>query len=189
MYVHVLQNFRVRMSIVVRTNGNPLSYASAVRQAIWSVDPNQTITGMMTLESVLGTAIARPRLLAWLLALFGALGLTLGALGIFGVLAYAVNQRRQEIGVRMALGATPRSVLSLVVGRGMLLAGVGVALGLLGALLLTKSMQTVLYDVRPSDPTTFVEVILVLLGASLLASWLPARRALAIDPVTALRYD
>jgi putative ABC transport system permease protein len=138
---------------------------------------------------VLGTAVARPRLLAWLLALFGIIGLTLGALGIFGVLAYSVSQRRQEIGVRVALGASPRSVLSLIVGRGMLLAGAGVAIGLIGALLLTKSMQTVLYDIRPSDPITFAEVALVLLGASLLASWLPARRALAIDPVTALRYD
>jgi ABC-type antimicrobial peptide transport system permease subunit len=128
-------------------------------------------------------------LLAWLLALFGAIGLTLGALGIFGVLAYAVNQQRQEIGVRVALGATPTSVLSLIVGRGMLLAGLGVIVGLIGAALLTRSMQSVLYDIRPSDPMTFVQVVAVLFGASLLASWLPARRALAIDPVTALRYD
>jgi predicted permease len=189
MYIHVLQNFRVRMSIVVRTKGDPATYANAVRQAIWSVDPNQTITSVTTLTSVLGHAVTRPRLLAWLLALFGIIGLTLGALGIFGVLAYAVNQRRQEIGVRVALGATPSAVLSLVVGSGMVLAGAGVALGLLGAALLTRSMQTVLYDIRPTDPVTFAEVVVVLLGASLLASWLPARRALAIDPVTALRYD
>jgi len=189
MYIHVLQNMRVRMSIAVRTTGAPLGYANAVRQAIWSVDPNQTITEISTLESVLGTAVARPRLLAWLLALFGAIGLTLGALGIFGVLAYAVNQQRQEIGVRVALGATPRSVLSLIVGRGMLLACLGVIVGLIGASVLTRSMQSVLYDIRPSDPMTFVQVVAVLLGASLLASWLPARRALAIDPVTALRYD
>src|SRR5207244_3123941 len=122
-------------------------------------------------------------------ARFGAIGLTLGALGIFGVLAYAVNQRRQEIGVRVALGATPRAVLGLIVGRGMLLASAGVVFGLLGASLLTRSMQSVLYDIQPSDPVTFSEVVIVLLGASLLASWLPARRALSIDPVTALRYD
>jgi predicted lysophospholipase L1 biosynthesis ABC-type transport system permease subunit len=189
MYLHILQNLRVRMSIVIRTTGAPLAYANAVRQAIWSVDPNQTITDISTLDSVLGTAVARPRLLAWLLALFGAIGLTLGALGIFGVLAYSVNQQRQEIGVRVALGASPRSVLALIVGRGMLLAAAGVVVGLMGAALLTQSMQSVLYDIRPSDPTTFVEVVAVLLGASLLASWLPARRALAIDPVTALRYD
>jgi predicted permease len=189
MYLHVLHNFRVRMSIVVRTQSDPLSYANSVRQAIWSVDPNQTITNVMTLESVLGTAVARPRLIAWLLSLFGTLGLTLGALGIFGVLAYAVNQRRQEIGVRMALGASPRSVLSLIVGRGMGLAAVGVVIGGLAALWLTRSMQTMLFDIRPTDPMTFAQVVGVLLGAAFVASWLPARRALSIDPVAALRYD
>jgi predicted permease len=188
-YIHALQNFRSRMSIVIRTQGDPLTYANAIRQAVWSQDPNQTITSLTTLEGVLGGAVARPRLLAWLLALFGVMGLTLGALGIFGVLAYAVNQRRQEIGVRVALGASPRAVLNLIVGRGMLLAGAGVVLGIVGAALLTKSMQSVLYDIRPSDPLTFAQVVIVLLGAALLASWLPARRALKIDPVTALRYD
>ena len=188
-YLHVLQQNRSRMSIVVRTNGDPLQYADAVRKTIWAQDPTQTIINLTTLESVLGNAVTRPRLLAWLLALFGAIGLTLGALGIFGVLAYAVNQRRQEIGVRVALGAPPRSVLSLVIGQGMLLAGVGVVIGIVGAALLTRSMQSVLYDIRASDPTTFVQVAVVLLGAALLASWLPARRALGIDPVSALRAD
>ena len=189
MYLHALQNFRSRMSIVIRTNGHPLQFTNAIRQAIWSQDANQTITDMSTLESVLGGAVTRPRLLAWLLALFGIMGLTLGALGIFGVLAYAVSQRRQEIGVRVALGASPRTVLSLIVGRGMLLAGAGVVLGIVGAALLTRSMQSVLYDIQPSDPLTFAQVVIVLLGAALLASWLPARRALRIDPVSALRYD
>ena len=189
MYIHALQNFRVRMSIVIRTAGDPLSYANAVRQAIWTVDRDQTITSVMTLDSVIGSAVARPRLLAWLLALFGAIGLTLGALGIFGVLAYSVNQRRNEIGVRVALGATPQRVLSLIVGQGMWLAGAGVVIGLIGAALLTRSMQTILYGIQASDPATFAEVVVVLLGAALLASWLPARRALRIDPVSALRYD
>jgi predicted permease len=188
-YIHVMQNFRSGMSIVARTAGDPLGYANAVRQAIWSVDKGQTITEVTTLDAVVGRAVSRPRLVAWLLALFGAIGLSLGGLGIYGVLAYAVNQRRQEIGVRVALGASPRSVLSLIVGRGMLLAGAGVVIGVAGAWVLTRSMQTVLYDIRPSDPLTFVQVVLVLLGASLLASWLPARRALKIDPVTALRAD
>jgi ABC-type antimicrobial peptide transport system permease subunit len=189
MYIHALQNFRSRMSIVIRTHGNPLPLTNAIRQAIWSQDANQTINDISTLDAVLGGAVTRPRLLAWLLAFFGIIGLTLGALGIFGVLAYAVNQRRQEIGVRVALGASPRSVLKLIVGRGMLLAGAGVSLGVLGAALLTKSMQSVLYDIRPSDPLTFAQVAMVLLAAALLASWLPARRALRIDPISALRYD
>ena len=188
-YIHALQNLRSGMSIVIRTAGRPLDYAGAVRQAIWSVDKSQTISEVTTLDAVVGRATARPRLIAWLLALFGAIGLALGVLGIYGVLAYAVSQRRQEIGVRVALGATPRSVLGLVIGKGMLLAGVGVVIGVGGAFLATRSMQTVLYGIRPSDPVTFVEVVAVLLGASFLASWLPARRALRIDPVNALRAD
>jgi predicted permease len=188
-YLHALQSFRIRMSIVVRTSGDPLAYVGAVRQAIWRLDPSQTITSIMTLDSILGSAVARPRLLAWLLAVFGVIGLTLGALGIFGVLAYAVNQRRQEIGVRVALGASPRTLLSLIVGRGLLLTLGGIAIGVVGAFAFTRSMQSVLYDIQPSDPLTFVQVVVVLLGAALLASWLPARRAMAIDPVTALRYD
>ena len=188
-YIHVLQNFRSRMSIVVRTTGDPAGYANAVRQAIWSVDPQQTITSVATLESVMGSAVARPRLLAWLLGLFGVIGLTLGALGIFGVLAYTVNQRRQEIGLRVALGAQPRSVLTGVVRHGLTLAVAGVVVGAAGALLLTRWMQSLLFGIEASDPATFLQVIGVLLLSALLASWLPARRALAIDPVTALRYD
>jgi predicted permease len=189
MYLHALQNFRSRMSIVVRTSGDPLAHIENVKKAIWSLEPNQTITSTATLASVLGSEVARPRLLAWLLALFGFIGLTLGALGIFGVLAFAVNQRRQEIGVRVALGATPRTVLALVVGGGMLLTLAGVAAGLMVAALVTRSMQSVLYGIEASDPLTFVQVAAVLLAAALLASWIPARRALNIDPVTALRYD
>lgn len=189
LYHHALQQFRSRMTIVVRTAGDPLQYANSVRQAIWAVNPTQTITNVTTLESVLGTAVARPRLLAWLLALFGIIGLVLGALGIFGVLAYAVTQRQREIGVRVALGAPPRSVLGLVVGQGLVLATIGVLLGMLVAFMLTASMQSVLYGIEASDPLTFVQVALVLMAAALLASWLPARRALGIDPATALRYE
>jgi predicted permease len=189
MYIHALQNFRVRMTIVARTSGNPLSYAAAVRNAIWQLEPTQTITSVTTLSAVLGHSVARYRLLAWLLAVFGFTGLVLGALGIFGVLAHAVNQRRQEIGVRAALGASPRAVLVMVVRHGMMLALGGVAIGVSGAALLTRFMQTVLYGIEPSDPLTFAQVAVVLMATALLASWLPARRALAIDPVTALRYD
>jgi predicted permease len=188
-YLHALQNMRVSMSIVVRTIGDPLRMANAVRNAIWSVDRNQPIAEVTTLENLLGRAVARPRLMAWLLGMFGVIGLLLGALGIYGLLAYAVTQRRQEIGVRVALGAPPQSVLRLVVGQGMLLAIAGVLIGTFGARLLTRQMQSVLFGIMPNDLATFVQVIAVLLGAALLASWLPARKALAIDPVTALRYD
>jgi len=188
-YIHALQNMRSGMSIVIRTSGDPLQVTRAVRDAIWSVDRNVPISEMTTLEHITGSAVARPRLLAWLLGIFGAIGLLLGALGIYGLLAFAVTQRRQEIGVRVALGAPARSVLRLVVGQGMLLAAAGVIIGTVGARLLTRQMQAVLFDIAPSDPSTFVQVIAVLLATALLASWLPARRALGIDPVTALRYE
>ena len=189
MYLHALQQFRSRMTIVVRTSGDPLRYADTVRRVIWSKNPDQTITAVTTLDAVMGRSVARPRLLAWLLGVFGGIGLTLGALGIFGVLAYAVSQRRREIGVRVALGASPRSVLRLILVQGMLLAIAGVVIGAIGAALLTRSMESVLFVIEPSDPWTFAQVIGVLLATAAFASWLPARRALAIDPVTALRYD
>jgi predicted permease len=188
-YMHYLQNMRSGLSLAIRTTGDPLRYANAVREAVWSVDRDQTITSVETLSAIVGGNVARPRLLASLLLLFGLMGLSLGALGIYGVLAYAVSQRRQEIGVRVALGATPRSVLGLVVGQGMTLAVIGVVAGIAGALVLTRVMTAVLYDVRATDPMTFAIVVVVLLGTAFVASWLPARRALRIDPVQALRYD
>jgi putative ABC transport system permease protein len=188
-YLHALQQFRSRMNIVMRTSGDPLRYADPVRRVIWSKNADQTITDVTTLDDVLDRSVARPRLLAWLLGAFGTIGLTLGALGIFGVLAFAVSQRRREIGVRVALGASPRSVLGLILSQGMLLAVSGIVIGVAGAAVLTRSMESVLFGIEPSDPWTFAQVIIVLLGAAAMASWLPARRALAIDPVTALRCD
>jgi len=134
-------------------------------------------------------AVARPRLLTVLLGVFGGLGLLLGSLGIYGVLAYLVNQRQREIGVRMALGAQQSDVLRLVVWRGMVLAIAGVLIGLIGALALTRLMQGVLYGVEATDPLTFGVVALGLLAVAALASWLPARRAASVDPAVAIRYE
>jgi predicted permease len=188
-YIHYPQNWRSGLSMAVRTTGDPLRVANAVREAIWSVDRDQTITSVESMSAIVGGNVARPRLLASLLFLFGAMGLLLGALGIYGVLAFAVTQRRQEIGLRVALGASPRSVLGLVVKQGMTLAVAGVVVGVAGAAVLTRVMSAVLYEVRATDPATFVTVVMVLLGAALVASWLPARRALRVDPVQALRYE
>lgn len=189
MYVHVAQQQRSHMSIVVRTGGEPAALTAAVRQAIWSVYKDQAITSITTLQEEVGRAVARPRLLASLLVFFGLLGLTLGALGIYGTLAFAVNQRRQEIGVRVALGATPARVLRMVLGQGLSLSLIGVAVGVAGAAALAGTMQAVLYEVPAVDIVTFIEVAAVLLGAAVLASAIPARRALAIEPATALRSD
>ena len=188
-YLPYLQNRRSGLSIAVRTDGDPLRYVNAVREAIWSVDRDQTITSIESMSSIVGGTMARPRLLATLLLLFGVMGLTLGALGIYGVLAYAVTQRRQELGVRVALGATPGAMLALIVRQGMVLAAIGIVAGVAGAFALTRVMSAVLYEVQATDPLTFATVVVVLLGTAFIASWLPGRRALRIDPVEALRYD
>jgi predicted permease len=188
-YASAYQIFRVKVNLVVRTQSDPQMMIKRVEDAIRSVDPQQTITSAFTLEDAVGDAVARPRLLTVLLGLFGAMGLVLGALGIYGVLAYLVSQRTREIGVRLALGARPRDVLNMVVGRGLRLAGLGVAIGLAAALVLTRLMQGVLYGVTPTDPITFAGVALALLGVAAFASWLPALRATRVDPLVALRSE
>jgi predicted permease len=188
-YASAYQIFRVKVNLVVRTQSDPQLMIKRVEDAIRSVDPQQTITSAFTLEDAVGDAVARPRLLTVLLGLFGAMGLVLGALGIYGVLAYLVSQRTREIGVRLALGARPRDVLNMVVGRGLRLAGLGVAIGLAAALVLTRLMQGVLYGVTPTDPITFAGVALALLGVAAFASWLPALRATRVDPLVALRSE
>jgi len=188
-YASAYQIFRVKVNLVVRTQGDPQMMIKRVEDAIRSVDAQQTITSAFTLEDAVGDAVARPRLLTVLLGLFGAMGLVLGALGIYGVLAYLVSQRTREIGVRLALGAPPRDVLGMVVGRGLRLAGLGVGIGLVAALVLTRLMQGVLYGVTPTDPLTFGAVALALLAVAAFASWLPALRATRVDPLVALRAE
>jgi ABC-type antimicrobial peptide transport system permease subunit len=188
-YLNVFRNLRVRVNLVVRTNGDPTMMIRNVKEAIWSVDKTQTITSAFTLDDAVGEAVARPRLLTVLLGLFGVMGLVLGALGIYGVLAYLVNQRQREIGVRIALGAQQGDVLRMIVGRGVALGAAGVLLGLLGAVALTRFMQGVLFGVEATDPLTFGGVAIALVSVAALASWIPARRASRVDPAIALRYD
>jgi putative ABC transport system permease protein len=133
--------------------------------------------------------VAQPRLQTALLSLFAVIALALAAVGLYGVLAYLVTQRTREIGVRIALGAQKQNVLSLVIGQGMKLALVGVGVGVLVALALTRVLRSLLYDVKPTDPPTFVAVSLLLVAIALIACWLPARRAAKVDPMEALRYE
>jgi predicted permease len=188
-YVDNQQNARIKVTLVARTREDPLTMAGAVQAAIHALDPEQTITSVFTYDDLVYEALARPRLLAVLLAAFGLLGLVLGALGIYGVQAYLVSQRQREIGVRMALGARPRAVLGMVVGRGMALAGMGIAIGLVAAFAAARYLRAVLFGIAPSDPLTFAAVAVVLFAVAVFASWLPARRAAAVDPVEALRSD
>ncbi|HEY4219367.1 MAG TPA: ABC transporter permease [Gemmatimonadaceae bacterium] len=188
-YASVYQISRVKVNLVVRTRENPQLMIKRVEDAIHAVDPQQTITAAFTLDDAVGEAVARPRLLTLLLGLFGAMGLVLGALGIYGVLAYLVTQRTREIGVRLALGAQRRNVLTMVLGSGLRLAAIGVVIGIAGALALTRLMSGVLYGVSATDPLTFGMVGLVLLGVAAIASGVPAWRAMRVDPVEALRSE
>jgi len=173
--------------LVVRAAGEAASVAAAVREAIRAVDPAQVVGGVAPMTEHLSDVLLAERFGAALMGTLGGLGLTLSALGLYGVMAYSVSQRRREIGLRMALGARPRDVLRLVLGEGSRLLGLGLAFGLLGALALGRALASTLHEVGTADPSTFVVVALALGSAALVACWLPARRAARVDPMTALR--
>jgi putative ABC transport system permease protein len=177
------------MTILVRTQGDPTVVVPALRQAVWSIDANQPISDISTMEHIVADSISQPRLNMLLMGSFGALALLLAAVGIYGLLSYAVTQRTQEIGIRLALGAQVTDVLGLVMKQGMSLVLIGEALGLAGAFALSRLIRGLLFGVAPNDLATFVAVSLVLLGVSLLACYLPARRATKVDPLIALRYE
>jgi predicted permease len=179
----------VPRQLVVKTDVEPTSLATAVRKAVWEMDKDQPVSDVRTMEEVLSESIARQRFSALLLGVFAALALALAAVGIYGVMSYAVAQRTREIGIRMALGAQAGSVLRLMIGQGLKLASAGVVLGLAGALLLTRVMSSLLFGVSATDPLTLVTISLVLVGVALLASYIPARRAAKVDPLVALRYE
>jgi predicted permease len=175
--------------LTVRTTGNPLSLVAAVRQAIWAVDPAQPVSNIRTMNDIVGEEVAQRRIGMTLLAAFAALALLLSSLGIYGVLSYAVTQRIQEIGIRMALGAGRKDVLRLVMADGLRLATAGVAIGLGVSFALTRLMTGLLFGVTASDPITLAGVTLLLTAVALLACYIPARRAAKVDPLIALRYE
>jgi len=175
--------------LVVRASADGADIAAAVRTAVRAVDPDQPLGAVMPLREQLIDVLIGERFSAVLMATLAAAGLLLAALGLYGVLAYTVGQRTGEIGLRLALGARPRDVLRMVVREGVGLVVMGLALGIAGALALTRLLASSLYEVSPTDPTTFAAVPAVLVAAALLACWLPARRATRIDPMVALRCE
>jgi putative ABC transport system permease protein len=179
----------VEMTLVIRSDLPLASLVSSLRTEISSLDPYQPLTGLKTLENSVSSTLQQRRLSTLLLSLFSAGALVLALLGIYATLAYSVAQRTREIGVRMALGARAGGVVRLVVGQGMRLAALGAVLGVGFALLLGRLIAGLLYGVGPHDPAAFSAVVGLLLGAALLACWVPARRASRVDPVIALRAE
>ena len=188
-YVPSLQKPLTIMALVVHTTSDPLLMTEAVRGAIQAVDRNQPVYDVKTMQQVVSESVSQPRLYTLLLGIFAALALTLAAVGIYGVMNYSVVQRKHEIGIRMALGAQRGDILKMVVGQGMLLALIGIVLGLVAAFLLTRVMETLLFGVSTRDLATFFVIPLVLAGVAFLSSYIPARRATRIDPMVALRYE
>lgn len=177
------------LSLIVRSEADPAALATALRTRILALDNLTVITRVRTLEELVSASVAQPRFYTLLLALFAGIALTLAVIGMYGVMAYAVSRRTHEIGIRMALGAEAGRIQRLIVGQGMWLIGVGVAVGLLAARLLTRALADLLFGVKPTDPATFVVIAVVLIGAAMLACWIPARRAARVDPLMALRHE
>jgi putative ABC transport system permease protein len=177
------------LSIVLRTAVDPGAETSALRAALGSIDKNQPLVKVRTMEDNMTTSAAQPRFRTWLLGLFALLALLLSSIGIYGVMSYSVTQRVHEIGIRIALGAQPAQVFRLLTGEGFRLAVGGVAIGLGASLVLTRVLRSFLYEVSPLDPITYIAVAATLITVGLLASYLPARRATRVDPLIALRHD
>jgi len=189
-YCPLLQNIEAkRMILAVRTSVPPASLTSAVTDAVHQIDPDEPVAGIVTMDDVLDQSLTQPRLSAILLGVFAGLALLLAAIGIYGVQAYAVRHRVHEIGIRMALGAGRGDVLRLVVGQGLKSTCIGICIGLGAAFGLTRLMSSLLFGVSPNDPLTFGGAAIALAIVALAACWIPARRAMRVDPMVALRYE
>jgi putative ABC transport system permease protein len=182
-------DYRAMMVFTLRTAGEPLSMTNAVRAAVAEVDPSKPAGNIRTVEQSLSDQVSTRRVYVMLLSIFGVVAAVLAAVGIYGVMAYAVTQRTREIGIRMALGASSASVFRLVVRQALLLVVIGMALGLAGSFGLTRYLESQLYNVTATDPTTFVSVSAGLVLVAVLASLIPTRRAVTVDPTVALRYE
>jgi putative ABC transport system permease protein len=187
--VERLSGYVRRINLLTRTEVEPLSLASAVRGQVAALNKDQAVFNVRTMEQAVAQSVAPRRFSMLLLTAFAVVSLALASLGIYGLMSYAVAQRAREIGVRMALGAQSGNVLRLVIGQGMKLAFIGVALGLIASVAVTRTMKTLLFGVRAADPLTFIVIALLLMAVALVACWIPGRRATQVDPMVALRAE
>jgi putative ABC transport system permease protein len=182
----ILATMYLNTALVVRTSGNPLDVTRSVRATILEIDSGQPLVNVRTMDAAMAGTVAQPRFQMTLLLIFASIAVALAAVGVYGIMAYTVSQRIPEIGVRMAVGASPNRVVAMVVWQGARLAVMGVVLGLIAAALGAGAMQTLLFDVKGIDPVTFAVAPVVLAIAALAASYIPARRAARISPLTAM---
>jgi putative ABC transport system permease protein len=188
-YPFVSARLTRQLNLVVEAGGDPADLAASIRRAIQSLDPDQPVSQAMTMSQHLADILITERFSAVLMGTLAVLGLMLAALGLYGVMAYSVSQRTGELGLRVALGARPRDIFRLVIGQGVRLIAVGLGLGVIGALTVTRFLSGTLYEVSPADPATFVGISLLLALVALAASYIPARRAAKVDPMVAIRYE
>jgi predicted permease len=177
------------LNFELRTEGDPLALVPTVRRAVHDIDPDIPISDVRTQTQQIAETLTQERLLDRLFSFFGGLALLLACVGLYGLMAYAVTQRTREIGIRMALGSQRRDALRLVLGQGLKLTLIGVMIGVAGALASTRFLASLLYGVKPTDPLTFIAVSLILSSVATLACYIPARRAMKVDPMVALRYE
>lgn len=189
LYVPILQNAGYAMAVYLRTDGNPAGQTNALRQQVQAVDPNLPLFGEQTMDDLVSASLARRRFAMQVVGLFGLLALFLAGIGIYGVMAYSVTQRTREIGIRLALGASGGNILRWLLGQGLRLTLIGVGVGLVGSLALTRLLRGLLFGIAPTDVLTYVALTLLLAFVALLACYIPARRATKVDPLVALRYE
>jgi len=178
-----------RMQLMVRASGDPMALGSVLREAVWAVDRDTPVTNLQTMEARISGSLAQPRFRMMLVALFSVVALVLSSMGLYGVLAYFVKQRTRELGIRMALGAKPTDLMSLVLRRGMILVGIGVGVGLVGGTICTVATRSLMFDSPPVDLFTFGGTSLTLVGVALVACLVPAIRAVRLEPQEVLRVE